>query len=233
LLLAALTLQAIRFLSSLSTIDHTAASIMAYWGSFQEHRFVSAFPFERVQNTSFGDSVMTLDVMDEVLGSTMDMGGYPPDEHTTLHVPAAPVGGEGLTGCQNGMAMLDTPAFQRTPQADLTPAAIAQSYLLSPETRNPGLGEVRIPKAPVFRSPSEASDISRNESHTNSMASPIQVRYATAQDWERYRTLFTRLYCDENMTLKDVKSIMKEKYGFNATYDSSIAVVFTEVDERP
>lgn len=154
---------------------------MAYWGGFQEHLLVPAFPFEHVQNTSFGDDVM----------------------------------------------MLDTPAFQRTPQADFTPAAIAQSYLLSPETRNPGLGEACTPKALVFRSAPEASDISRNESHMNSVAFPIQVRYATAQDWERYRALFTRLYCDENMTLKDVMSIMKEKYGFNATYVSSISVAFT------
>lgn len=202
---------------------------MAYSGGFQEHLPVPAFPFERVQNTSFGGGVTMLDVMDEVLGSMMDMGGYLPDEHTTHHVPAVPVGGEGLAGCQDGMAMLDAPAFQRTPQADFTPTAIAQSYLLSPETRNPGLGEVRTPKAPVFRSPLEASDISRNESHTNSMASPIQVRYATAQDWERYRTLFTRLYRDENMTLKDVKSIMRERYGFNATYASSISAMFAAV----
>jgi hypothetical protein len=202
---------------------------MAYGGGFQEHLLVPAFPFERVQNTSFGDGVMMLDVMDEVLESMMDMGGYLPDEHTTHHVPAVPVGGEGLAGCQNGMAMLDTPALQRTPQAGFTPTAIAQSYLLSPETRNPGLGEVRIPKAPVIRSAPETSDISRNESHMNSMASPIQVPYATAQDWERYRTLFTRLYCDENMTLKDVKRIMKEKYGFNATYVFSISVMFTAV----
>jgi hypothetical protein len=202
---------------------------MAYWGGFQEHLLVPAFPFERIQNTSFGDDVMMLDAMDEVLGSMMDMESYLPDEHTAHHVPAVPLGGEGRAGCQNGMAMLDTPAFQRTPQADFTPGAIAQSYLLSPETRNPGLGEAYTPKALVFRSAPEASDISRNESHMNSVASPIQVRYATAQDWEWYRALFTRLYCDENMTLEDVKSIMKEKYGFNATYVSSVSVAFTAV----
>jgi hypothetical protein len=159
----------------------------------------------------------------------MDMGGYLPDGHTTYRVPAVPVGGEGLAGWQNGTAMLDAPAFQRAPQAGFTPAAIAQSYLLSPKTRNPELGEVHTPKAPVFQSASEASDISRNESHVNSMASPIQVPHATAQDWERYRTLFTRLYRDENMTLKDVKGIMKEEYSFNATYVSSVTVVLTVV----
>src|SRR5437588_4293518 len=133
--------------------------MMAYGGGFQERLLVPAFPFEHVQNTSFGDDVMTLDVRDEVLGCMMDMGGYIPDEHTAHLVPAVSVGGEGLAGCQNDMAMLDAPAFQCTPQADFTPTPIAQSYLLSPETRNPALGEVRIPEAPVFRSAPEASNI--------------------------------------------------------------------------
>ena len=94
---------------------------MAYGGGFQEHLLVPTFPFEHVQYTSFGGGAMMLDDVDEVLESMMDMG---PDEHTTHHVPAVPVGGEGLAGSQNGMATLDTPAFQRTPQADFTPAAI-------------------------------------------------------------------------------------------------------------
>jgi hypothetical protein len=196
---------------------------MAYGGCFQEHLLVPAFPFEHVQHTPSGNNVMVLDVMDGVLGSMMDTGSYLPYEHTAHLVPAVPMGGEGLASCQNGIAMLDAPAFQYTPQADFAPAAIAQSYLLSPETGNPRLGEVHVPEAPEFRIAPKTSDISRS---MNSTAFPIQVRYATAQDWERYRALFTRLYCDENMTLKDVKSIMKEKYGFNATYVFSISVVF-------
>jgi hypothetical protein len=202
---------------------------MAYGEGFQEHLFVSAFPFEHVQHTPSGNNMMVLDVMDEVLGSMMDMGSYLPYDHTAHLVPAVPVGGEGLIGCQNGTVMLDAPAFRCTSQADSTPAAIAQSYLLSPETRNPEWDTVRTPEAPVFRSAPQASDISRNESHMNSTAFPIQVRYATARDWERYRAIFTRLYCDENMTLKDVKSIMREKYGFNATYVPSISAVFSMI----
>jgi hypothetical protein len=46
---------------------------------------------------------------------------------------------------------------------------------------------------------------------------PVPNRHPTTEDWEFYRPVFTRLYRDENRTLKDIKSIMRDVYGFNAT----------------
>jgi hypothetical protein len=39
----------------------------------------------------------------------------------------------------------------------------------------------------------------------------------TAEDWEDHRALFTRLYIDENRSLKEVMRIMKDNFGFAAT----------------
>lgn len=202
---------------------------MAYAGGFQEHLLDPAFPFELSQDISFRDDVMMLDAVDQADAFLADNGGHLPYNEITPLLPEFPIEANFNASYEDGMATLDAPAFQCTPHADFTPTAITQSCLLSPETRNPGLGEVTMQEAPVFRSAPETSDMSRNESHMNSTASPTQFRYATPEDWERNRALFTSLYRDQNMTLKDVKAIMREKYGFNATYVSSIFVMFTTV----
>lgn len=187
---------------------------MAYVGGFQEHLLDPAFPFD----------VMMLDAVDQADASLTDNGDHLPYDEITHLLPEFPAEANFNASDEDGMAMLDAPAFQHV---DSTPAAITQPCLLSPERRNPGLGEVTMQEAPVFPSAPETSDMSRNESHMNSMAFPTQPRYATAEDWERNRALFTSLYRDQNKTLKDVMAIMREKYGFNATYVSSIFVMFT------
>ena len=48
-------------------------------------------------------------------------------------------------------------------------------------------------------------------------ADPQQTQYATAEDWNRHRETFTKLYLEESKTLNEVMSIMKEQYGFKAT----------------
>jgi hypothetical protein len=202
---------------------------MAYAGGFQEHLLDPAFPFELSQDIPFRNDVMMLDAMGQADASLTDNDGHLPYDEITPFPPEFPIEANFNASYENSMATLDAPAFQCTPHVDLTPAAITQSCLLSPEIRNPGLGEVTMQEAPVFQSAPETSDISRNESRMNSMALPTQFRHATAEDWERNRALFTSLYRDQNMTLKEVKAIMREKYGFNATYVSSLFLMFTTV----
>jgi hypothetical protein len=40
----------------------------------------------------------------------------------------------------------------------------------------------------------------------------------TAEEWERHRSLFTRLYVGENTTLKEVRQILARDHGFHATF---------------
>ena len=44
-----------------------------------------------------------------------------------------------------------------------------------------------------------------------------QQGYASERDWERHKGLITRLYRDENKTLKEVMAIMYHRHGFHAT----------------
>jgi len=190
---------------------------MAYAGGFQEHFLNPAFPFDLFQDISSRDDVTMFDAVDQAGASLTDIGGHLLYDEITPLLPDFPIEANFNASYEDDMATLDAPAFQCTPHVDFTPAAIAQACFLSPEIRNPGLGEVTMQEAPAFRSAPETSDMPRNESNMNSMAFPTQPRYATAEDWERNRALFTRLYCDQNMTLKDVRAIMRERHGFNAT----------------
>ena len=44
----------------------------------------------------------------------------------------------------------------------------------------------------------------------------------TAEDWQPYQSLITRLYRDENRTLKEVQQLLESDYNFRATYVRSL-----------
>ena len=55
------------------------------------------------------------------------------------------------------------------------------------------------------------------ESRAQSPMIPVRNQYPTSEDWDTSRPIFTQLYRAENRTLSEVKAIMKDTYGFNAT----------------
>ena len=46
----------------------------------------------------------------------------------------------------------------------------------------------------------------------------MQRHYATLDDWEPHRATITRLYQEENKTLRETMDIMAREHGFFATY---------------
>jgi len=48
-------------------------------------------------------------------------------------------------------------------------------------------------------------------------ASHQALKYAEPSDWSAYQATITRLYIDENKTLKEVIRIMQEDFQFRAT----------------
>jgi hypothetical protein len=58
----------------------------------------------------------------------------------------------------------------------------------------------------------------------------------TAAEWEQLRLLFTRLYVEENTTLKEVRQILARDHGFHATFvttnKGSSAVLLISCRER-
>lgn len=46
---------------------------------------------------------------------------------------------------------------------------------------------------------------------------PTPAYPPTQQDWDNYRDIFTRLYQVEDRSLKEVKELLQQHYGFRAT----------------
>jgi hypothetical protein len=178
---------------------------------------------------SLRDDAMTLDIVDEELGSLMDMGGILPDDHSACLLPAVPVNVEGFASCQNVMALLDAPAYRGNPKVDGMPTATAQRTLHPPEMSYSGLQGINVQEVPLLLGSSRVYDSSASGNHTNTLTLPKRTQYATAEDWKCHRALFTQLYIHENKTLKEVQFIMREQYGFNATQVSPVFTLFATV----
>ncbi|KAK5662217.1 hypothetical protein OQA88_8122 [Cercophora sp. LCS_1] len=77
-----------------------------------------------------------------------------------------------------------------------------------------------IPLRPWPRLPHPILARSQNQvfrSTPASLAQPKQSKYAGPADWEKHRDVITRLYLHEDKTLKQVKKLMEDRYGFFAT----------------
>jgi hypothetical protein len=69
-----------------------------------------------------------------------------------------------------------------------------------------------------------ASGISKRDTDAQILAYCVRPVYATAEDWEKYRTEISKLYYNDNKTLGEVQATMKTRYGFNATYARLISL---------
>jgi hypothetical protein len=119
----------------------------------------------------------------------------------------------------NGSIPLDIPPFS-TSRRDSKTAAIASpghpsKQLMS--TRNPLIQDLRMIQVSRSSSETDSPSFATKDSLNHCSTLPMRHRHPNTEDWEFYRPIFTQLYRDENRTLKDVKSIMKNIYGFIAT----------------
>jgi hypothetical protein len=190
---------------------------MANGGDCQGHLFGQAVLSDPGSYLCFGDDVAMCDVPDEAIDVMLDTGGFHDDN------------------CANLMQMLPSdisvaiaaPAFPSTRDVDDMPEVGIQPHLRPPRIAYPETRDINVQEAPATQVPPDVSDGIIEDSNMTGLIFPVRTRYATTEDWERYRALFTRLYRDENKTLKEVKSIMKEKYGFNATWVPRIPMQHT------
>ena len=196
---------------------------MANGGGFQAHFFGPAFLSKPDSYLCFGD---------EAVDSMLDTGGLDYDNYANP-LPVFPSDVSTNASYGDVMLAIAAPAFPSTQEVDNMPQVGIQSHLRPPRIAYPETGDVNVQEAPVGHVHPEVPDETINDSHTTDLTSPVRTRYAIAEDWELHRALFTRLYRDENKTLKEVKSIMKEKYGFNATWVSLISIQLAMANQMP
>jgi hypothetical protein len=183
---------------------------------FQDHLFDPAFLSEPDSYLCFGDDMTMFDVPDQTVDSLPDTGGLHYDNYANL-MQMLPSDVSADAGYSDAMLAIAAPAFPSTREVDNMLNVGIQPHLRPPRIAYLETGDVNVQEAPVAQVHPEVPDGTIKDSNMTGLIFPVRTRYATADDWERHRALFTRLYRDENKTLKEVKSIMKEKYGFNAT----------------
>lgn len=96
----------------------------------------------------------------------------------------------------------------------------AQAQMPSPYVQNTSIvvSPAEVPVA--LTSLADASDPVGEDMSIQRLGSCSHTQYATADDWKKYRSEITKLYCDDNKTLREVRVVMRKRYGFNATYVS-------------
>jgi hypothetical protein len=189
---------------------------MAGGWAFQE-QFGQAFLPDLDPYLFPGDGLAIFDVLNEAVDSTLGTGGLDNDDNYANPPPNVRSYVSANVSYGGAMFAIATPAFPSTHEVDSMPELVIPSHVRPPRIVYPETNYVNVHEAPVAQGPREVPDEIVQDSNMTGLIFPARTRYATAEDWERYRPLFTRLYRDENKSLKKVRSIMKEKYGFNAT----------------
>jgi hypothetical protein len=90
-------------------------------------------------------------------------------------------------------------------------------FLLHPLYEQNASGTFPLPRAPVPSDLIDTSGSMTSDCPVLESQVPLSNQYASGEMWDTYRATITKLYRDENRTLKVVMSVMKEKYGFKAT----------------
>jgi hypothetical protein len=84
-----------------------------------------------------------------------------------------------------------------------------------------GIGHDRFTMTSETDAAGPANETAAAEHEPDSTSRP--VRYATGADWAAHKTEIQRLYMEDELPLKEVMHIMREKHSFNATYGSYLS----------
>lgn len=175
----------------------------------------STITSEHGTDVAFADDVNMLDATNQAFGYAADAESYIPFSHITPLPPAAAARFGALH--EGDVINLDVPAVQGTSQMDPPPPATTLPHCPPPEMTYSALNDTPLQRAPGLHISSNTCKTTVGQDDVKGNADPQQTQYATAEDWNRHRETFTKLYLEENKTLNEVMSIMKEQYGFKAT----------------
>jgi hypothetical protein len=123
------------------------------------------------------------------------------------------------TICSDGLTALDDSAFPASLQESDMAATAAHEHPSggSLSTQYPLVEDIQMTEVPHHHSQMYSLPFPTKDFANQFSTSPMRNRYPSTEDWEYYRPTITRLYRDENRTLRNVMSIMNEIYGFNAS----------------
>jgi Clr5 domain len=76
----------------------------------------------------------------------------------------------------------------------------------------------------TFNSTDGRQAVTASEFQKQDQVLPVPRRPPTTEDWNAYRAIFTTLYLEEKKTLGQTKEIMRNRYGFHASYVNVLAL---------
>jgi hypothetical protein len=149
----------------------------------------------------------------------VDRGLFLPPRHSTNIQQTFSIKSDLGTLYNDGSTTLDFSAFSASPEKTDT---AARAFHVHPSeqpvsTQHLLVEDLRIIETPHSYSQMISPSIATNDSSNQFKTLPLRNPCPNTEDWEFYRPIFTQLYRDQNRTLKEVKSIMKDIYGFNAS----------------
>jgi hypothetical protein len=123
------------------------------------------------------------------------------------------------TNYADDVPFLDSPLQMmfRNEMTEMTTDRNRAPFLLSYSQATP----VHVPgpgNASTFNSADASQAVRASEFQKRDQGLPVPSRPPTLEDWNAYRGIFTTLYREENRTLGRTKEIMRNRYGFHASY---------------
>jgi hypothetical protein len=78
--------------------------------------------------------------------------------------------------------------------------------------------------ASTFNSTDGRQAVTASQFQKQDQVLPVPRRPPTPEDWNAYRAIFTTLYLEEKKTLGQTKEIMRNRFGFHASYVNVLAL---------
>ena len=106
---------------------------------------------------------------------------------------------------------------EMTTDSNHAPFLLSYSQAMPVNVSGPG-------NALTFNSTYGRQSVRASEFQKQDRGLPVPSRPPTLEDWNAYRGIFTTLYREENRTLGRTKEIMRNRYGFYASYVNVLAL---------
>jgi hypothetical protein len=186
---------------------------------FGPKAFPLYFPSNLGVDVGLDDDASMPEAMDWTPWQSVDSGLCLPHQDSTFNFRTLPANADLGVLCNDDLIEFDISASPGGLGKSDTTATTA--YIHPSETpfstQHPLVEDLQMLEVLHSHSQLDSRSYAMSDSSDQVSTLPVPNRHPTTEDWEFYRPIFTRLYRDENRTLKDIKSIMRDIYGFNAT----------------
>ena len=170
-------------------------------------------------NSSLDDDATMLEPMCWTPSHDMDLGSCLPERDSIEdQLPLSVHDNLGTPYHFDGLTAFVTPGFPHIPEMSAMRTSAASTHLLEQSfaIQHPTMVGTKGSDVPLRFDQLDSFMHPTIDLLQQTLTFPLSSRYPNAEDWELHRPTITQLYLEEGLTLKNVKAIMKDTYGFNS-----------------